>query len=100
MKAFITNYDKYCLLCGSPDATDTHHLIFGRYGADRDKADEDGIYIPLCRTCHTLIHNSGTACKLSKMLGQALWELNYVADKEKIEDAREHFRKRYSKSFL
>jgi hypothetical protein len=31
MKAFITNYEEYCLLCGSPDATDTHHLIFGRY---------------------------------------------------------------------
>lgn len=40
MKAFITDYQNYCLLCGKPkDAS--HHLIFGT--SHRKLADEDAI---------------------------------------------------------
>lgn len=40
MKAFITDYQNYCLLCGKPkDAS--HHLIFGT--SHRRLADEDAI---------------------------------------------------------
>lgn len=97
MKAFLTNYEKNCALCGTPK-TDIHHCIPGV--ARRKLADADDLTIPLCRKCHDEIHANGAAMRLSKIVGQLAYELNYVADKEKILDAREHFRKRYGKSYL
>lgn len=102
MKAFITDYQNYCLLCGKPkDAS--HHLIFGT--SHRRLADEDAIYIPICNSCHNMhgiesIHGNPTSSRLSKLLGQALWELNYVASEKEIKNAREQFRKRYGKSYF
>ena len=97
MKAFITDYSKNCSLCGTP-STEIHHLLFGTSG--RKLADQDQIYIPVCRKCHEEIHANSTASRLSKILGQVCWEMNDVADKELIFNAREQFRKRYGKSYL
>lgn len=92
----VTDYMNNCLLCGRP-RTDIHHCI---YGSNRKKCDADAIVIPLCRECHSEIHHNGVSGHLSKVLGQALWELNEVADEKEIRDAREKFRKRYGNSFL
>lgn len=64
----------YCEICGKRQATDTHHLISGVSG--RAICDMIGgeLLIRVCRNCHDDIHKSNTAAKLSKMLGQALYE--------------------------
>ena len=41
-----------CYLCGCP-ATDTHHIF---NGALRNKSEEYGATIRVCRECHNLIH--------------------------------------------
>lgn len=95
-----------CFTCGKP-AECSHHLLFGN--SIRRLADEDGIYLSMCNQCHNMavdatsrIHGNVMAEKLSKMLGQALWEREYIANY--IEDpqieAREAFRKRYGRSWL
>lgn len=61
-------------------------------------AEEDGIKVPSCNRCHNIgmvkerIHDNPMAEKLSKMLGQAIYE--------KEIGTREDFRKRYGKSYL
>ncbi len=97
MSTFITEYTKYCTLCGRP-TSESHHLLYG--GAIRKLADDDGLYIPICRECHNEIHNNGTAGKLSKIVGQLAYELNENAHKGDIKDAREKFRTRYGRSYL
>jgi hypothetical protein len=94
---FVTEYTKYCTLCGTP-TTEIHHLCYG--GANRRLSDEDNLVIPICRECHNDIHNIPTAGKLSKIVGQLAYELNENAHKGDILNAREKFRKRYGKSYL
>lgn len=92
---------KICSFCGRP-AECTHHLIFG---SDRKKADEDGLTIPLCDRCHNMgplldrIHDNPAAEKLSKMLGQTIYEKNKIQEGKTEEEARELFRKRYGRSW-
>lgn len=84
---------KICAMCGKI-ADCEHHLIFGM--GLRELADQDGLTIPLCNECHTTgrdrIHGNVAAERLSKMLGQALWESKY--------GYREQFRERYGRSYL
>lgn len=83
-----------CNICGRP-AEAKHHLIFGR--GLRDLADEDELFIHICNSCHNMgsilsrIHDNPMAEKLSKMLGQAIYEQKY---------SREQFVKRYGRSYL
>ena len=101
---------KICALCGRP-ADSSHHLVFG--SGLRKLADEDSLTIDICNECHTMavkpkdrIHDNPVAEKLSKMLGQALWEKRYIARQAEMpfddleEEAREKFRDRYGKSYL
>lgn len=94
----------YCDMCGYRMASCTHHLVFG-YGV-RKLADEDHLTLRICDHCHNMgggtrqIHENESAERLSKMLGQALFELNHVGSEKKRREAREMFMKRYGKSFL
>lgn len=95
-KGIVTEYDKICFFCGRPSECE-HHLIFGN--GKRELADEDGLKVPSCNKCHNLarapadrIHENSMAEKLSKMLGQAIYE-NKIG-------TREEFRARYGKYYL
>ena len=80
---------KYCELCGHPHTSlDTHHLVGG---CNRTKCDEDGLTINICRICHAELHRSAVAEKLSKMLGQAIYETN---------NTRQQFVDRYGKLYF
>lgn len=83
-------------------ATAQHHLVFGN--GRRDMSDADGLIIPICDNCHTIgknaIHDNPVAEKLSKMLGQAIWERNCLASNAALEAARKEFMRRYGKSWL
>lgn len=63
---------RYCDICGkNVETLDKHHLIMGQ---NRKNAEDDKLFIFICRNCHTAIHNSAVSEKLSKMLGQAIYE--------------------------
>lgn len=94
----------YCSFCGKPTKTN-HHLIFGN--SQRALADADEIYIPLCDPCHNMaakpedrVHGNPVAEKLSKMLGQALWEKKYILAEHSESEARSRFMERYGRSYL
>lgn len=105
--------DKICIFCGKP-AECTHHLLFGT--ATRKLADEDFKHgavtaVPMCNSCHNManqladrIHGNSAAEKLSKMLGQAMWEIWYLTDfgdaYNAEKKAREEFMKRYGRNYL
>lgn len=95
-----------CRICGKTSEC-THHLLFGK--GIKPLADADGIKMRCCNNCHNMaikasdrIHGNIVAEKFSKMLGQALWELNYISkgNNELKEEARQKFRERYGKSYL
>lgn len=94
-KSIVTDYAGICFFCGKP-AECEHHLLFGN--GIRELAEQDGLKVPACNKCHNMgkqierIHENIMAEKLSKMLGQAIYE-------SKI-GTREEFRKRYGKSYL
>lgn len=92
-----------CAICGRP-AECTHHLIGGR--GYRRLSEEDGLKLRLCNSCHNMrpgaterIHGNSMAEKLSKMLGQALWERDYNYEHDDGA-AREKFLARYGRSWL
>lgn len=73
----MADYGKYCDICGKNYATDNHHLISST--SERKICDQyPFMQIQICRDCHNTIHRNNTANKLSKMLGQALFECNYT----------------------
>ena len=91
----VTKYKEICFICGRP-ADAEHHLIFGTAG--RELAEKDGLKGQICNKWHNMgrvterIHGNPMAERLSKMLGQAIYE-------SKI-GTREQFRKRYGISYL
>lgn len=94
-KGIVTDYKGICFFCGKP-AECEHHLLFGK--GIRPLAEEDGLKVPSCNGCHNIgmikerVHDNPMAEKLSKMLGQAIFE--------KEIGTREDFRLRYGKSYL
>lgn len=103
--------DGVCEVCGCP-AECEHHLIFGQ--ALRRLADEDDLTIKMCHRCHNMsrmvdckIHDNPMAEKLSKMLGQLLWEKRYIEDAYEAvtgetikKEAHREFMNRYGRSYI
>lgn len=100
--------DGICEICGAP-AECEHHLIFGI--SMRKLADQDNLKIKLCNSCHNMsrmtdckIHENPMAEKLSKMLGQVIWEKRYIEEmsvpKTLKNDAHKAFMDRYGRSYI
>lgn len=85
---------KYCSICGTPGA-EVHHLVFGI--ANRKLSDEDSLVMELCREHHEFMHKNA---KISKIIGQLIYERNKCAEGYSVDAARESFRLRYGKSYL
>ena len=85
---------KYCSICGIPGA-EVHHLVFGN--ANRKLSDADELTLDLCRTHHEFMHKNA---KISRMIGQLMYERNKCAEGYSVEAARQSFRLRYGKSYL
>ena len=85
---------KYCEVCGLPNA-ETHHLVFGN--ANRKWSDADSLVMDLCREHHEFMHKNA---KISRIIGQLMYERNKCAEGYSIEAARQSFRLRYGKSYL
>lgn len=71
--------------------SETHHAIHGY--ANRKLADQDGLTVRLCKTCHTLLHDKGIHDR----------DLQQIAEKAYLEyynASVEDFIKRYGKSYI
>lgn len=94
-----------CVMCGRPKQCE-HHLIFGM--SQRALSDVDYLKIDMCNECHNMsqkpvdrIHDNTMAEKLSKMLGQAIFERDYILlNKCDGEEARGAFMARYGRNYL
>lgn len=53
MTSIFEQDPEQCFLCGRRNATDTHHIFPGR---NRQKSDEHGLAVRLCRACHQQVH--------------------------------------------
>lgn len=88
-KSIIPNGDSNeCYFCLSP-ATDRHHCLHGSY---RKLADEYGLTVNLCHSCHMALHDKGTGDKELQKLAQITWE-NVYGD-------RMEFIRVFGKSFI
>ena len=85
---------RYCEICGSPNA-EQHHLVFGN--ANRKLSDCDELVMDLCRDHHEFMHKNA---KISRIIGQLMYERNKCAEGYAIDAARQSFRMRYGKSYL
>ena len=114
--SIVTEYECLSAFSARPKECD-HHLIFG--SGLRKLADADGLILPLANDEHNIcrdgdatkiIHGNVAAEKLSRMLGEVIWEQDYIARRLAIAtestadlwraEAREQFLKRYGVKFL
>jgi len=83
----VTEYVELCLICENQFTQHGHHLICGM--GKRKNGTKDKLILPVCAECHERIHGDGVSMKLSKMVGQAIYEQNHT---------RDEYRKRYGPS--
>lgn len=103
MKSIVDQSD-LCFFCGKPKEAE-HHLVFGM--SLRNIAENDGIKIGICNTHHNMgeitrrIHGNTMAERMSKMIGQLVWEKHEIAEKGITEEeARKKFIERYGRNFI
>lgn len=99
--------DGSCYICreiygiGYQDNLQKHH-IFG--GANRDRAEEDGLYIWLCISHHTngrdAVHTNKEMKVWLQRIGQQAFEEKRMAAGNTKETAREIFMQRYGRNYL
>lgn len=77
-----------CFICHSTMNLDLHHCIHG--SGRKPLADEDGLFVALCRLHHTRLHDFGEYDGELKALAQR----TYVK-----EHSREEFLKRYGRFY-
>ena len=105
--------------CQNPP-TQVHHVMHGN-SANKRKAEEDGLLIHVCATCHDMIHfdrdASGRTDRSLKRLAQIKWEESWKARNtvqvtlksvKEVDDyvtdlnrrAREAWLKKYGRNYL
>lgn len=106
MDSIVTKYKEVCIICGRETECE-HHLVFGTAG--RELSEKDGLKVPMCDNCHNMgeitrrIHGNSMAERLSKMLGQAIWEKEYYRRQLGLteeDEARQAFLKRYGHKYM
>lgn len=85
-----TSNRESCFICGQY-ATECHHVMHGT--ANRKLADEDGLTVMLCRTCHMNLHDKGNFDRELQKIAQQRWMEYY-------NKTADEFRKRYGKNYL
>lgn len=80
-----------CCLCGRTVGLERHHCLHGT--ANRRLADEDGLTVLLCHSCHRNLHDRGIGDVYLQQEAEKRWCEYY--QKGKVD-----FIKRYGKSKL
>lgn len=72
MKSIIQS-DKKCIICGTTQNLEKHHMIFGT--GKRKLADADGLWCWLCSEHHKAVHNEDTYDKeMLQVMAQRAYE--------------------------
>ena len=93
-----------CFICHKSYTVglDHHHCISGR--GLKKLADEDALWIWLCRECHSLIHDKGEAHGVTEDRLKAIGESAYLNARMKEgypkEAAEELFLRRYGRHYI
>ena len=90
MKSIITDKEE-CYLCKCTVGLETHHVWHGT--ANRRLAEEDGLTVPLCQTCHRRVHDQGINDKFLMRAGERAWI-------EHTGQSVVEFIKRYGRNYL
>lgn len=103
MSKSILNTQKYiCYRCGRYGPTEKHHIMSGT--ANRRLAEEDGLYVYLCHTCHNEppngVHFNRNTMDWLHKVGQEAYEGKMIQEGFSPSEARERFMKRYGKNWL
>lgn len=80
-----------CYICRKYGVLEKHHVWHGT--ANRKLAEQDGLYVWLCRDCHRNLHDKGEHDLELMQIGQLYWQMVYKMPKE-------DFIKRYGKSVI
>lgn len=78
--SILTEDLEHCIMCGKPK--DNLHEVF--FGKNRQLSMKWGCVIPLCYTCHIMIHNNHTIDLTWKIKMQEAFESVYNDDFIKI----------------
>ena len=82
--------DENCIICNSPYAEE-HHCLHGT--ANRKKADQYGLTVYLCHTCHMRIHDGDREKDLHLIRLAQLYFENHIG-------TRADFIKEFGKNYL
>lgn len=89
MKESIIQHNEGCYICGRMGILQMHHCL---HGTRRKAADEDGLWVWLCPSCHMALHDRGKYDEQLQIVAQSTW-MAYCGTKE-------DFIKRYGKSYI
>lgn len=83
--------ERKCWFCGSDRFLEVHHAFSGCF---RDKATEDGLFVLVCRECHSKLHFSAE--------GRAMSDKLRAEAQRKYEEghSREEFMRRYGRNWI
>lgn len=73
----VMQKDKVCYICGTTRHLEKHHCM---NGANRKKADKDGLWVWLCRDCHTGhrgVHQNAGLMRELKAQAQTIYEYDH-----------------------
>ena len=74
-----------------------HHCLHGT--GQRKLADEDGLWVWLCRECHSALHDTGANDRFLQALGQRTYINDQIKQGYPEDVAREIYFKRYGKFY-
>lgn len=98
MKSILNTQKYICYRCGRYGPTEKHHIMSGT--ANRRLAEEDGLYVYLCHSCHNEppdgVHFNRNTMEWLRKEGQRAYE----KAQETPEEARKKFMERYGKNYL
>lgn len=95
MKSIISN-DRKCYKCPAINGLHKHHIMKGR--RNRDKSEEDGLWVYLCYQHHEGIY--GVHGRYGKNMNYELIRLAETKWLEYFQKSKEDFIKRYGKNYL
>jgi len=89
----IIQREPYCYFCGAESPLHVHHCLHGT--ANRRLADEDGLTVYLCPSCHSRLHDQGLGDRHLQIVAETEWIKHYADDETGIEKFIERYGKNY-----
>ena len=88
-----------CFICHKDmsNGLDHHHCLHG--SGQRKLADEDGLWVWLCRICHSALHDTGANDRYLQALAQRTYINELIHQGYPQDVARELFFSRYKKFY-